>query len=391
MKINDSLIYSYSFFFILEISQIEYCHYMFVFLPAINGTIYCIDLDTYAISTTAESATVVSQKAHTRSSSSIYSTSGTRLLESVLHGQQSSQTNNNSINDTTISTSSYISEFRGHEKKVTSLTILGGGASTASSNVKDGSNDIVNGDLLVSGGEDGTVRIWDIRAWCCTSIMRPWAATSSNNSASEATKSKEIVCPVSSIVAIPHQVSNTSMSSTNLDKFGKDGNIFSVGIFSGKNQSANDASSLIRPLQRFQQRRQSSSNLRNEESCDSVPIITASLKNDSSFQFWEGNSLFDKKSAYYNVDNEHRAKRFRLSCSLSSGKVDRFSTSCTDKVGTTSENDKDMAEKDSIIVKSEEEVQRLRKELEEANSVIERWQKVNSKLVKKLKKLESKK
>ena len=344
-----------------------------------NGTIYCIDLDSYAITSTAESATVLSQSIHTRKSQPL-STSGTRLVESILSSQSSTSITTNestsiSKNTNNNSNSSFISEFRGHKLKVNALTILEGEAKTSTSSYSD-CNPNHNCDLLISGGEDGTIRVWDIRARCCTSIIRPWTSSNLLETNEITSQQKGNLCPVSSIISIP--MINYSSHAMNGNQSGID---FGMKTFRKKN----DVVSMICPLQRFQKDNKRYESVKSEEDVDFVSIITHPINIESCIRYKNIDNPTNENTSM--VEYEHMAKRYRLNCSLIV-KPEENITCTSPKLNEESRQD---VELNVSLSKSKEEIKRLKIELEDANALVERWQKVNTKLVAKLKKANLKK
>jgi len=431
-------------------SNILYC-------GSLDGTIYCINLDTYAISKTAESATLVvssglnngrSSASAASSATVLMSTSG-MLLESSVLGMSCGGGNNNIISKGGASSeltggSSYVSELCGHEKAVTSLVVLEDGVSTSSSSNNNNNHNNNTGkestfmcnDLLVSGSDDGTIRVWDLRSRCCTSIMRPWGH---NNNVSSSSSSSSLVPSVSSILVMEQEDSPFASSSHH-------------------HHHDLDISNMIRPLSRFQlqgvlqqqqqfnyndddsQSQQYGSEFFGFTSCIKQFSSSSSIKKRGCFGFVSNNN----NTSYYPshaLENESCSKRNRLMSSLLMATTTSISASAASKstgasnetiedemmnIDKEEENDNDNnstnnnnileddskeTEEESIpqehqhseqdlsntsatnnketeisLTRASEEIEMLKKELEEANATIERWQKVNTKLVSKLKK-----
>ena len=279
-----------------------------LYLGSVDGTIYCIDIDSYAIATTAESAKTITNS-HDGSSFDVRgpSYSGSLLEETIL-GMES-----------TSSESTYRSELRGHDGEVTSLALL-----------EENGND-----LLVSGGNDGSIRIWDMRSRCCIKTLHPWSA---NGSDGEHSKTK--ACPCSSITVIPRD---------NIESRGG-GDVFSSG--SARTKQHGNLINLLKPLQRFPKAQ--------NKSKDAVGFIT---------------NLVQQSGACTSATAAQ--KRTRASPKPASK---RIRTENTMHSSSSSSDSNDVPA--SLVTENE----KLKQELANAKAKIERWQQVNNKLALKLKK-----
>jgi WD40 repeat protein len=267
-----------------------------LYLGAVDGTIYCIDIDTYAISTTAESAKTITNSHNDTFDSRGPSFSGSLLEETILGAGGKALDN------------SFKSELRGHEGEVTSLALL----------------EERGKELLVSGGDDGSIRIWDIRSRCCIRTLYPWSVT---GTAGEQSNGK--ACPCSSITVIPRERIEsrvTDVFSSNSSRSKQHGNLIN----------------LLKPLQRFPKS--------SEQSKDEVGYVTNIIQPSATFS---------------------KPAREKPSTSTKRRRVNTTSYTATNGSGTsaamTDENEK------------------LKQELAHAKADIERWQKVNNKLALKLK------
>ncbi|KAL3777618.1 hypothetical protein ACHAW5_006769 [Stephanodiscus triporus] len=128
-----------------------------------DGCVYCVDLCEFAVRESVAAASL-------SSSSSEGGGGGGGSLARRDEGRRRGRA------------PSHVSELRGHAKAVTCLTLLDPSdlASRLSSN-DDDDDDGGGGTstLLASGSEDGTLRVWDLRARSCVKVIRPWSASSS--------------------------------------------------------------------------------------------------------------------------------------------------------------------------------------------------------------------
>lgn len=298
-----------------------------LFIGSIDGTIYCIDIDSYAIATTAESATVTS---NTRKKIDFRgpSLSGSLLEETILGDVKPG--------------ASYFSELRGHEAGISSLAL-----------VED-----QNSSLLVSGDIIGTICIWDLRFRICVRTLHPWS--SSGVLGTEKVTKK---CPCSNILVILRDSIESKESS---------------GVFVGNNNSSNSSKqnpnclvNLIKPLQRF-----AKSDLMNNNKEEVIGYLTKVIvpQNCSPFSVEILNEAISKRIQSESYSKSHHAfKKRRLGDAYINEKEQEEVAIDEKEVNTPMEN----------------EIQRLNVELIKANATIERWQKVNTKLALKLKKSNS--
>ena len=181
---------------------------------------------------------------------------------------------------------------------------------------------------MITGDEAGQIRIWDIESRTCLNVVQPWSQTSLNS----ATKTSIQKHPVTSILVMP-QPSETSGS----------------GMFasSANNKGQSSIASLVSPLQKYKQ-----AEVSGEDESTPVPFLKPN-KTKENLQYWEARTLRRKK---------------RSKVTQTSGP-------------TTSTSDK--AEE---LQGAKEQIAALQKELEEKRGEITRWEKVNNKLMAKLKK-----
>jgi WD40 repeat protein len=287
-----------------------------LYLGSVDGTIYCIDIDSYAIATSAESAkTITNSHDDGLLDDRGPSYSGSLLEETVLGLGMEVKS----------SESTYRSELRGHDGEVTSLALL-----------SENGND-----LLVSGGDDGSIRIWDVRSRCCTKTLYPWSASGSGADAGEQNK-KLKACPCSSITVIPRD-SIESRSG---------GDIFS-SVGSTRSKQHGNMINLLKPLQRFPKT--------HDKTKDDIGFITNLVHPSGSCS---GTTTVQKRSS---ASSKPAPKRIRSE----------------NAIINASSNEETSNDDTSAVLAAENE--KLKQELADAKTMLERWQKVNNKLALKLK------
>ena len=274
-----------------------------LYLGSHDGTIYSIDLDSYAIASTAESATVVSnERIDNRERDTQLHSLGVQSLENRIGGNES-----NSPNGQT-----YISELRGHQRTVSCLAI-----------VDDEEK------LLVSGSEDGSVRIWDIQSRCCTKVFNPWSSSENEFESKSKSTSNQRVFPCSTITIF-------SRDEFEIGSYSQHDNFLSSNK-SRQQKKGDTISNLVKPLQRYTKRNEGRQNLYT----DTLTCITKSRKDE----------VIANKCEEFKNNSFASRKRVKLN-------------------STTSPNNT--------------EIDLLKDQLVSANETIERWQKVNHRLVQKL-------
>ena len=321
-----------------------------------DGVVYCVDLDAVAVRETAESATVVSigggggcggpgagAGAGASKSSAGLVLSGSKLGETVLGmkgGRSSAATAE--AGGSADGRNGGISELRGHSQAITALAVVDG---------------IGGRGMLVSGSEEGTLRVWDLHTRACARVVQPWGG-----GAGAASSSTSSACPVSSILVVPRGNSYRYAASAS----GPFGLTSTRGR--GAGSSGTDVLDLFRPLQRFPN---------DKPIGDVVPILTSS-KNTTLLRRWEGDGAITEQTSQ---------KRPRTSTNTSE-------MSSVEPASKDDENDEDDgflsmssgAPSSKNTSSEDDEKAALRKELEEARATISRWEKVNNKLAKKLEK-----
>ena len=285
-----------------------------------DGVVYCVDLDVVAVKETAESATIVGIGGGGGGGASALSLSGSKLGETIL-GIKAGRSSAGDASSSADGRNGGVSELRGHSRAITALAVIDG---------------VGGKGLLVSGSEEGSLRVWDLRTRACARVVQPWGGGAGDTSSS---------CPVSSILVVPR---------------GRGGG------------SGTDALDLFRPLQRFP----------NDKPIACVIPVLASNKNTALVRRWEGNENAEAPTI-------QAPKRPRTTSNNTSAMSPLVSEKPAQDEDENDEDDGFLAMDSDAPSKNnnqDEEKAVLRKELEEARATIARWEKVNNKLAKKLEK-----
>mmetsp|Transcript_20130 Transcript_20130/g.27964 ORF Transcript_20130/g.27964 Transcript_20130/m.27964 type:complete len:557 (-) Transcript_20130:965-2635(-) len=239
-------------------------------------------------------------------------------------------------------------ELHGHSKAITCIAVF-----TDEDSVS-----------LVSGDEGGAIRVWDVESRVCVRIIEPWThGVQSTSTSTESDKNSNSIRPVTDIVVIPRVEDQEEQQS-------------SLGSFTGGNTSSKDNKShssivgQMTPLQKFAGNLVSTDNADGALHFSPVPFIKQK-RCGSSLSYWDVSSggRFETK------DTENASQLQQDNSLVISEQVKNGSENIIDAV---SENETEVEEQ-------KHEILRLRKELDEARTTIERWEKVNNKLMKKMK------
>jgi WD40 repeat protein len=300
-----------------------------LYLGAVNGIIYSIDLDLYAIATTVEARAILAVKNGVHSSSS--KTPSTDTINSI-------------------------SELHGHTHPISCIAYL---PSTSSSASYLDSDDTAR---LISGDEYGSIRIWSIKSRVCTLVLHPWSGrgSSSNDIAMDSTATSTTY-PCSAILVIPNNPLATTRwnvtaatASTNL---------------SNKKIDTRNNSSFLYPLRRFTAVQQHTD--LHDDDVDGVAVASTTIqpvRRMDTLEFWEGGNMLQRKRKRYQMKQE-LAQFYKEGGSKHSSSTDEITQEYSKEPGGTIPND---------------EVLLLKQKLAEAEETITRWQAVNNKLLTKL-------
>jgi WD40 repeat protein len=299
-----------------------------------NGSIYLIDLDEYAVHQTAQlGATVKRRNATTTGNAS--NTAAEQVFGSG--GNDSA----GGIEE------AYTVELSGHDRAITALAFL----------------DDRDHEWLVSGDEAGVLRVWDLESRGCVRVMQPWSHSAQGSVAvlagtAGAAKSSTLH-PVTSIRVLqqdedPDPTKSGMYSSAN-----------SGGGGGRDKNAASNAASLVKPLDKFVQP---------SDQADRLLVPFLKPKRDvESLSFWDVSSTgsFSIEAALH--------KRRRLRGTKAGGRAPNTKAVVADNQGDA------QGQQQQEQQQQQDEILRLQNELQEANSAVQRWEKVNNTLMAKLK------
>ena len=297
------------------------------------GTLYCLDLDLYAMHQTIQLGASIGHHHH----------GGLRQQQ-----QQQQQTKSRKGQDSG-SSPSYKTTLKGHQHPVTSLALWA---------------DDQGQEFLVSGDASGTLRVWDLGARVCVRIVRPWSNTATDGPVTATTKTKSGDPKKKKQVAAPQQqpISSIQVMEVADGTSGANNNPMAMNTMTTATSKAKGgASAWVSRLPQLQKYAPSHGMDPDGESAAQtqwtpVPLWNAQPRDDA---FW------DMSKADYGVGRK-RPRLGKVAPNRSSGNADSSATA-----GDASKDD---------------ELQQLRKQLEDANSTIARWETVNNQLMAKLNK-----
>jgi hypothetical protein len=390
-----------------------------IYAGSSTGSIYIIDFDDYSMNQTLKqsigSTIVVHHNNNTSQSSSQQIQQkmvlneaiedivfGSSLTSSSSLGGDKNRQNNTSYmeDDMTIQRQQqqpYQIELRGHDRSITSLAEL-----------------IGDEHLLISGDDCGTIRIWDLQSRCCIRTVRPWShsnnstndnlnSTTNGSSSSSTTQATKLSAssnhPVTSIrlLCIDNENENNSAS---ISMFGAADS--SHNHKRHTNISSTSITSLLTPFQRYVA-------FGLENNATSPPVLVPFLKPKRSD---DGDMFWDVTRNSFPFEGVLRRKRLRrhhssiqsISASNMTQETDKIvdnkeaitPTTETNQSGVMIRSEKNQINTNSVDENNDDEsstkndIEKLKKELEDAKSTIERWENVNNKLLERLQQLPQK-
>ena len=229
------------------------------------------------------------------------------------------------------SSEAYKTELLGHEKPITSLAVF----------TED------DCEWLVSGDDAGEVRLWHLQSRGCVRVIRPWAnsvaaAPKTSSTSSGKSPAKQTLHPVTSILIVPRE-----------ETADKPDLAFHAG--SKERKTKTGIVTLIPPLQRFIDRLCDTA----DEKKASIPVPFLQPKRGH-FE-----TAGPDAASVFGIIKGAGAKRLRA-----------------EEAGAA-------AKAEPSVAGQSEELLRLTRELEEAQSTIQRWEEVNNTLMTKLKQSQS--
>ena len=229
------------------------------------------------------------------------------------------------------------SQLQGHNRAVTAMAVI--------------DDDDDGGELLlVSGDETGTLRVWDLHSQTCVRVLQPWSTASTQKAGGHL---------VTSICVLRHK------DDDNNDITATEGTLLFGGTTTATHharQHHNDrsgVSNLVAPLQRFRQEHATPL---------PVPFLKGTHDNQS---IWD----ISANSFSYSAALAKRRRRLQQQQVTSGGApvgTGQDATVAPTSLETANHQDDD------------DEIDRLRRELAEAKSTIQRWEQVNHKLMARL-------
>lgn len=297
-----------------------------IYLGSIQGTIYSIDTSEYTMHQTERLGAVYARRRRQAQMDA-----SQRTMEESIFGKNDLSPESNPT------LTAYQTDWVGHDSPVTAIALL---------------TPFGDQPIMISGDEFGQVRIWDLESRTCLNILQPWSQsvgqTTAAKSPSAALQQKKAASHPVTCIRIVEQPDDNPTSSM-------------FRSHSSSNQrNATSVSTMLPPLQKFVEADALDASL--------VPVpFLAPNRTDEELRYWEATPIFRKKR-----------QRVRYQ--------DTRTTANTD-----TENDVRMQDpvevSDSQQMVSEamtHRIKELEKQLQSKQSEVDRWEKVNNKLMAKL-------
>lgn len=305
-----------------------------LFAGTMGGGIYSIDLDAYAMLETEKRGATLSQTE--RKKREEFLTVQEKIFGKVKEEEGIS----------TSSTRLFLSDWIGHDRSVSSIAFLVEGQE----------------ERLISGDERGEVRIWDTKSRTCLKVLHPWSNTTGGATAGadkdETSNNKERnsnIHPISSILIIGQSNDGTTKGSGEL--FGS-----SSTTASHSTKRHGGLATLVTPLQRFPEE-QSTSTSTSSSTMVPIPFLKSNRSRES-IQFWEAKTMTRNKRRKTISDDD---------------------VSNPPNESTMSVDAESTKQKTALLDEAKERIAQLEKQLATKIEEVNRWEKVNNKLVEKLK------
>eukprot|EP00539_Tryblionella_compressa_P004643 CAMPEP_0178750210 /NCGR_PEP_ID=MMETSP0744-20121128/9841_1 /TAXON_ID=913974 /ORGANISM="Nitzschia punctata, Strain CCMP561" /LENGTH=563 /DNA_ID=CAMNT_0020403713 /DNA_START=183 /DNA_END=1874 /DNA_ORIENTATION=- len=299
-----------------------------LFLGSIQGTIYSVDTNAYAMHQTEKQGAIFAKRRRQEQQNGL-----TTTIEETVFGMKSSNETSNAVNNTGVA---YQTDWVGHDHPVTSVALLTQG----------------NQKLMISGDELGQVRIWDLESRTCLNVLQPWShgSTLGNKKPSDPVSNK-------SSTVTTHPITSISIISQPADTV-------TSGMFqasAGSSKKLSSISSLIPPLQKFQV--DTTSEKESGPTLTKVPFLKKN-RSAQSIEYWQARPI-------------HRKRRRGQGQQAIEDVVAGDSSETTAAVTNNSEENPQ-------ILELTEQIKNLQDQLKAKQSEIDRWEKVNNKLMAKL-------
>ena len=296
-----------------------------IYAGSTQGTIYSIDLDAYAMHQTEKLGALFVNKRRRKEHFNAGSSDNWTMEEKVF-GKKNPEIKNNASGEGNNSVAEYQTDWVGHDHPVTSIAIL----------KEDGQQKMISGDSF------GQIRIWEMESRTCLNVIQPWSITNVN-SANDAKAAS--IHPVTSIRIIPQPDT-----------------LISAGMFelpSNNSKNFSNFSTLVTPLQKYvSDPNETANNITSVSSIATgkirVPFLNSN-RTKKNLEYWEARPILRKRRQQSTSNKEGVATR------------------------------EDLSEGKEQIALMNEEIIKLRNELQAKDSEVKRWQTVNNKLMSKLK------